>query len=253
MPRKKKERPDLDLEVYTKSGKLRKRKRKQSRNYFTQQTEDAIVEYLSSTCHERRNFLFNTHINYSLHKLAENIINTFKFYYMEVDSIDDLKHEVVAFLLQKLHKYDQTKGKAFSYFGKVTKTYLIIYNEANYKKLKQKADLDEVDEDKRVYAQITSESAGTDLIVFMESFIKYFKANMDTIFPDEKDLDIAYALLEVFKRRENLQVDNKQKLYLYLREITNQPSQNITRVVKQFKEIYKEQMNVYYLQGELDI
>jgi hypothetical protein len=101
--------------LLTKKGTVRKRKPKKSNIYFTQDTEDAILEYLKSTNPKQRNQIFNERINYAFHKLAENIIHTFKFYYTEVDTIPELQHEVVAFLLEKLHLYDQTKGKAFSY------------------------------------------------------------------------------------------------------------------------------------------
>ena len=65
-----------------------------------------------------------------------------------MDTIPELQHEVVAFLLEKLHLYKQEKGKAFSYFGTITKRYLILYNNANYKKLKDRTSVDAIDEDK---------------------------------------------------------------------------------------------------------
>jgi len=94
--------------LLTKKGTVRKRKPKQSINYFTQETENAIIEYLKLRSPKKRNKLFNEKINYAFHKLAENIIHTFKFYYTEVDTIPELQHEVVAFLLEKLHLYDQS-------------------------------------------------------------------------------------------------------------------------------------------------
>ena len=120
----------------------KKRGRKSTRMYFTHDTELAIGEYLAYNNEATRNKIFNERINYAFHKLAENIIHTFKFYYTEVNTIDELKHEVVAFLLEKLHLYKQEKGKAYSYFGTIAKRYLILYNNANYKKLKEKADVE---------------------------------------------------------------------------------------------------------------
>ena len=81
MRKAKKDLTNLDLTKYTKNGTLRKRKPKTSRNYFTQETEDAIIAYNSTDNYVERNRLFNEHINTSFHKLAENIINTFKFHY----------------------------------------------------------------------------------------------------------------------------------------------------------------------------
>jgi len=112
--------------------KKKKRGRKSTRMYFTHDTELAIGEYLASNNEATRNKIFNDRINYSFYKLAENLIHTFKFYYTEVESLEDLKHEVVCFLLEKLHYFDPTKGsKAFSYFSIVGKNYLILYNNTN--------------------------------------------------------------------------------------------------------------------------
>ena len=93
----------------TKKGTVRKRRPKQSRNYFTEDTQNAILEYLASDDDVERNKIYNERINYAFYKLVENIIHTFKFYYMEVDDIEDLKHEVITFLLEKLHLYHQSR------------------------------------------------------------------------------------------------------------------------------------------------
>ena len=112
---------------------VRKRKKKTSNVYFTKDTEDAIVEYNHSTDFEERNRIYNERIHYAFFKLTENILHTYKFYYTEVDNIEDLQHEVITFLLSKIHLFDQSKGaKAFSYFGTIAKRYLILSNQKNY-------------------------------------------------------------------------------------------------------------------------
>jgi len=252
MPRKKKEREELDPELYTKSGKLRKRRRKKSREYFTKDTEDAIVAYLKSEDPVERNRLFNEKIDYSFHKLAEFIIHTFKFYYTEMTNVEDLKHEVVAFLLDKLHHYNPEKGKAFSYFGTIAKRYLIVYNENNYKQMKIRGAIEEVDDDKKVYTEIVREGDNVELSQFIDSYVKYVDENIESLFSLEADKSIAYAVLQIFKRRENLEVFNKQHFYLYVREITGQNTSNVTKVIKTLKSVYKTQLNVIYMEGELE-
>jgi len=252
MPRRKKEKQEFDPEVYTKSGKLRKRKKKVSRQYFTQETEDAIVKYLESDDLSERNRLFNDHINYSLHKLAENIIHTFKFYYTEVDDVEDLKHEVVVFLLEKLHRYDQSQGKAYSFFGTIAKRYLIVYNENNYKKKKAKAELEDVDDDKKVYTDIVNQNADKKLQSFVNSYVRYVDLHMNDFFTTTVDQSVAIAVMEIFKRRESLEVFNKQHFYFYIREITGQSTPAITKVMKELKKIYKRLMNEEYLKGEIE-
>ena len=133
-----------------KSGRKRTKKR-----YFTEDTEAAIAEYLTSTNQDERDEIFKTRIHYPFYKLAENLIHTFKFYYTEVDDLEDLKHEVICFLLEKLDYFKPEKGtKAFSYFSIVGKNYLILYNNNNYKKKKQKVDILAADEDDGVLHQL---------------------------------------------------------------------------------------------------
>jgi hypothetical protein len=254
MPRKKTEKKEvyLDPEIYTKSGKLRKRRRKKSREYFTKDTEDAIVAYLKSDDTIERNKLFNEKIDYSFHKLAEFIIHTFKFYYTEMTNVEDLKHEVVAFLLDKLHHYNPEKGKAFSYFGTIAKRYLIVYNENNYKQMKIRGAMEEVDEDKKVYNELVRESDNVDLSSYMNSYVKHIDENIDNIFVNDIDKSIAQAVIQIFRRRENLEVFNKQHFYLYVREITGQNTANVTKVIKVLKSEYKKQLTVMYFDGELE-
>ena len=123
-------------------------KKKKRKVYFGQEVQDAIVEYNASEKASKRNQIYGTRIHAAFDKLAENIINTFKFTYFD-DPFQDVKHEVVAFMVMNMHKYDHTKGsKAFSYFSVVAKNYLILHNNNNYKKLKTHDGMDVLDKQK---------------------------------------------------------------------------------------------------------
>jgi hypothetical protein len=238
----------------TKKGTVRKRKPKKANIYFTQETEDAIIEYLLTKDTAKRNQIFNEHINYSFHKLAENIIHTFKFYYTEVDTIPELQHEVVAFLLEKLHLYNQNKGKAFSYFGTIVKRYLILYNNANYKKLKDRAPVEAIDEDKSIFIDITNN--GKELYAenapsYMKQFTKYVDKNLFSLFPKANDARIADAILELFRKSENLDIFNKKALYIYVKEMTEASTPQITKIIKRLKIIYIRKYNQYYEHGHI--
>jgi hypothetical protein len=238
----------------TKRGTVRKRKPKESNIYFTSDTEEAILEYLRTKNPAKRNEIFNSRIDYAFHKLAENIIHTFKFYYTEVNTIDELKHEVVAFLLEKLHLYKQEKGKAYSYFGTIAKRYLILYNNANYKKLKEKAAVDEVDEDKSILIELTNEETNnTSINAFVDYFVKYVDKNLFELFPKDDDARTADAVVELFRKRENLDIFNKKGIYIYIREITDQSTPQITKVIKRLKSIYKQLFSEYLEHGYVKI
>ncbi len=76
------EKKELDLNIYTKKGTLRKRKPKKSRNYFTQDTEDAIVKFVNEEDQGLRNKIYREEIHYAFTKLTENIIHTYKYYFI---------------------------------------------------------------------------------------------------------------------------------------------------------------------------
>ena len=65
-----------------------KKRRKKSKNYFTQDTEDAIVLYNNTECSKIRSKIYEREIHYAFFKLTENIIHTFKFYHTEVEKLE---------------------------------------------------------------------------------------------------------------------------------------------------------------------
>jgi len=103
------------------------KKRQTNKVYFTHETEEAIIKYNKSNNLEEREQLFREKIHAPLDKLAENVINRFKFPYME-GTFDEVKSQVVSFLVINLHKFTEDKGKAFSYFSVIAKNYLILHN-----------------------------------------------------------------------------------------------------------------------------
>lgn len=236
-----------ESELLTKTGKPRKRKPKTKNNYFTKDTEEAILKYRS--CHDpaERNKIYNEEIHYGFYKLVENIIHTFKFYYTEVDNIEDLKYEVISFLLQKLDLYNQSKGKAYSYFGTIAKRYLIIYNQKNYKKFLSKAEIkNETESEENVMnSMIDSHEPELDKLDVVELFVKYVDDNLLDLFSKEDELKVADAILEIFKKRENIDIFNKRAVFIYVREMTDAESNTITKVIKKLKTIYKDILNDY--------
>ena len=95
--------------------KKRRGRKPSKKQYFTADVDAAIQEYLASSNQAERNEIYRTRIAYAFYKLAENLIHTFKFYYTEVESLEDLKHEVCCFFLEKLDYWKPERGtKAFS-------------------------------------------------------------------------------------------------------------------------------------------
>ena len=232
----------------------RKRKKKTKNQYFTQETEDAIVRYNGSSDPEERSEIYRKDIHYGFFKLTENIIHTFKFYYTEVDNIEHLQHEVITFLLSKIHLFDPTRGaKAFSYFGTIAKRYLIIQNTQNYKKRVDKAPVEELYHDLRhSYDMDYNPTEKDDLSDFLDEYLEYCTKNIYDIFPKEKDAKVADAILEIFRKRENIDIFNKKAIYLYIREMVDVKTPHITRVADQLGVIFKDNFIFYKEYGYVD-
>jgi len=224
--------------------------KKKREPYFGMSVQDAIVRYNaldSMNDASARNKIYGEEIHKAFDKLSENIINTFKFSYFD-DGFYDVKHEVVAFMVMNLHKYDHTKGsKAFSYFSVVAKNYLILHNNNNYKKYKTHSEITTLRKQPSVLVGgDTDEDYFTDL---SRELIKYFEDTIPTMFKKKRDTDIAYSVLELLKRQEEIENFNKKALYILIREMTNVKTNEITKVVNVLKKHYKKILFEYNTTG----
>jgi DNA-directed RNA polymerase specialized sigma24 family protein len=224
----------------------RKRKAK-SKNYFTQDTEDAIVLYNSISNPEERSRIYDARIHYPFFKLTENIIHTFKFYYTEVDDIEHLQHEVIVFLLSKIHLFNPEKGaKAYSYFGTIAKRYLILSNQKNYKKRVEKAPMEDLYKDENHSYSMTDHPNKDPLSDYIDQFVEYVSENIYQLFPKQHDAEVADAILELFRKREDIDIFNKKALYIYIREMVNVKTPKITKIANRLYDIFKDNY-IFYL------
>ena len=223
-------------------------KKKKRKVYFGQEVQNAIIDYNSSEDDNERNRIYGTRIHAAFDKLAENIINTFKFTYFDY-GFEDIKHETVAFMVMNMHKYDHTKGsKAFSYFSVVAKNYLILHNNNNYKKLKTHDGMDVLDKYKNM-----NNSKEADYITLTDEIVEYFDINLNTIFKKDRDLKIGYAIIDLMKQRDDIENFNKKAIYILIREMTNVETAHITSVVNVLKKHYKKLINKYHKDGTIMI
>ena len=222
------------------------RKKSKKKLYFGPEVQDAIVRYNDSNDDSKRNKIYQTEIHQAFDKLAENIINTFKFTYFDYP-FEDVKAEVVSFLVMNMHKYDHTKGsKAFSYFSIVAKNYLILHNNNNYKRLKIHDNIDVISN--KTNQSTESEELAKDLL---KDVIEYFEENILDIFNKKRDIEVAYAIIELFKNKDEIENFNKKALYILIREMTDVNTIHITSVVNVFKKHYKKIIQQHFDVGHI--
>jgi len=224
------------------------RKRKNKR-YFTQITEIAINAYNSCDDQRMKNKIYNRFIHYPFDKLAENVIHTYKTYYFEVP-YEDVKANVVAFLNEKIHKFNGDNGRAFSYFTVIARNYLFNENNANYARMKARDGIEVIDSSRNIINEVYEKKQSEALKDFMDYYVSYMDYNVFTLFDKDRDRKIADSLTELFRTRDNLYSYNKKALYILIRERTGVQNQYITKVVGRMKIIYKE-LYLDYMMGDV--
>lgn len=234
------------------SKKIKKSKKTSTNKmYFTEETERNIILYNKEESQDVRNDIYNNGIRYPFDKLVENIFNTFKFIYFD-NSPSEIKKETVAHLVANMHKFESGKGKAFSYFSIVAKNYLILHNNGNYKRFNQHISISETPDGTTICLQ--SEDAyhkNIELSEFMKLMIEYWETNVTKIFTKERDLNIANAVIELFRNGSRIESFNKKSLYLNIRDISSCKTQQITKVINKMKQYQSIIAKAYLNRGNL--
>jgi len=238
--------------------RTRKRRSKNSaRMYFTQETEDAIIEYNNTEDLELREKIFQEKILHPFQKLVENVFNTFKFSYFETGPLD-VQKECLTHLVANMHKFDPSrksktdpdkKTKAFAYFSIIAKHYLILLNNTNYKKFNQNLEISEEREENTIQLQMDDKYyAQQEMSDFIRLMVEFWEKNAEKVFTKQRDLNIANAVIELFRNSDRAEAFNKKALYLYIRDMASCKTQQITKVINRMKQ-YHDNIQKSYIEN----
>jgi hypothetical protein len=215
-----------------------KTKKKRKNYYFTQEHEDAIVQYSNTTCIRERTELYVKWIQPAFNEMVDKIVFTYKF--TNLPNCDSLRDECKIWLMTILDKYDQSKGsKAFSYFSVITKNWFIHKVKRQQKRNRREVDYDNISKKFEEEYLSTSESYLTNREE--EEFWKLFYTELkswDVINMKENDLKVYKAIMILFESKDDIEIFNKKAIYLYLREITGLNTKQIVNSLKKFKKKY---------------
>lgn len=226
--------------------------------YFTTKTEDAIIRFNVSLDMDDREKIYREHIERPLDKLAENVINRFKFPYIN-QSFEDIKRQVVSFLVTNLHKYKQANGKAFSYLSVIAKNYLILHNSNGWKEEKRSITIsdelhdDYVQIDEMVQLEAPDEYQYDDIKEFVQLSVKFWDQNLMRIFKKKRDIQIAGAVVDLIRRADSIECFNKKYLYMLIREQTDCKTSYITKVVNKMGIYMERHLREYFSEGIINI
>ena len=227
-------------------------RKKSSLQYFTKDTENAIIEYNTIEDKLTKDRIYKERIAPAFSKLAEIVYNKWKFTYFD-DQPEDVMSEVVAYMIEKIHMYRAGKGKAFSYFTIVARNYLILNNNANYKRYKDTDIMSAMPENWDTENGFRDEVRNEDHKSFNKRMLVYWDKHLEVFFTKKRDIQIADAILELFRRAEYIENFNKKSLYLLVREMTGYPTHYITKVVNKMKDKQMELYNEFDREGDIQV
>jgi hypothetical protein len=227
------------------------RKRK-SKRYFTKITEIAINAYNNCDNQHLKNKIYNRFIHYPFDKLSENVIHTYKTYYFD-DPYEDVKANVVAFLNEKIDRFDGANGRAFSYFTVVARNYLFNENNKNYERMKSRENIDAIDLNRNITNEVIHQQIQEEKSDFIDHYVDYIDEHLYDLFLKDRDRAIADSINELFRNRIDLYSYNKKALYILIRERTGVDTQYITKVINKMKSIYTELYYEYNQNGFLSM
>jgi hypothetical protein len=208
------------------------------KQYFTQETEDAICRYIQSTDYAEKSRIYNTSIKKPFEKIVENWI--FKLQaWKYTESYVELSNDTITFLCERLSKYVHANGKAFSYFSVIARNYLILFIKKKHQKIKNNVDTENIDIERNLINEEAYKEFVEETYDFVEEFIKYIDSNLPILFESQKEMSVADSVLELFRTRDNIENFNKKALYILIRERTGLKTQIITKTVNDIKVLYE--------------
>lgn len=217
---------------------------KQTKLYFTLDTQHAIQEYLTCETSQQRDRIYRSRIKPAFEKLAENLI--FMYGFKGKEPYELLRDDCVTFLFEKMGKFDPEYGsKAFSYFNIVARRWLINQSKARVTSLKRHMSLD----DKYTLGPIekkTIENYDTVRAPDEQMIINERLAEITTILErikskvtnknEKKCID---AIIQVFSHVDDLDLLNKRAIFVYLRSISGLSPKHLTVALSSIKKHYR--------------
>jgi hypothetical protein len=231
----------------------RGRKRKNDM-YFGPNEEEAVINFLESEDETERNLIFNEWLKAPLDKMIESIIRRYKLY-RKGETFEELHSDTVSFLMTKVHKFERGRGKkAYSYFGTISKNYilgLLIKDEKHMKQTTSYEDMsDNLEERPDLTYVIDNETTSMD--EFIKSLCDGIKEELnDEDLPPKKRLNenerkVGYALIDILDNWETAfdsmnggSKYNKNSVLETMRNYTNLSTKDIRLAMKRFKELYE--------------
>ncbi len=213
--------------------------------YFNAGTQDAIMEFKAETDKKKRDQIYVKRILPAFEKLAENLINVYRFQVMYA-SKGELQSACVNFLYDTIPKFDAARGsRAFGYFNVIAKHWLIVECKKSAKQQRvlchiddsesmSQSDNDQIENYKHVLSP-------EDQCIDHESKIKVgmVMKELKGCLQSEDEKRFFQHIQSILANAEDLDFHNKRAVMAYLREMTHAQPKKLSSMLSNLKRYYK--------------
>lgn len=158
--------------------------------------------------------------------------------------------ECVSFMIEKMPLFDQTRGKAFTFFTVVARNFVLNELNKGIKHNEKFTSLNYENKDKQQIALLDQYShnfwtvyqqakKNADIVSkTMENLILFIKQQFIKTRKTQGQVKICWALIQIMQDSQQLIQFNKKIVFLYIRQLTNESSKTISMVLKQLTKYY---------------
>ena len=213
---------DSSVEIPVKKKRGRKPNPENTKNYFSEVEEAAVLRYCNSNDDIEKNRIYNQYLHAPFVKMVESLIKRYMLF-VPGESFEDTRDETLAHLISKLHYYNpNNKTKAYSYYGTICKNHLIHDNPQEF---------DEINLNQKVIQ--------TTIIEIEKMLVEPERFSLN-----ENDVKVGYALLELLNNWEDIFQNLKSKKYnkncvdSFIKEMTQLTTKPIRDAKKKYAVLY---------------
>ena len=191
-------------------------------NYFTEETDKAVVAYQNTEDERERNRIFNNHLYVPLKKICEVYANSIDHNYVD-DDLEDRINDCLAHLVTSaIYKFNPQSGKAYSYFSVSAKFFFMQLNMKGYAKAKSNRGFKPLDGVDGIDETIEQDEYSNMFIERYYAFREWFIMHLPNIYYPKKIKEHMFWVLDF--------MDNFDEVTDYLK----------LRVAEKFRERYPE-------------
>ena len=214
--------------------------------YFHAGTHDAIVKFQYEQDLNAKELIYLEEIRPAIEKLVDNLL----FIHTAGTNIphEELRSDCISFLYETLKKFDASRGsKAFSYFNVVAKNWIVVKTRQKQKYSRRHMSID----DKAVqleFESIMTMQPDFDLRSHAERKLAQTK-QLNSLFSEIKtklesanELLCIEAIINLFSNIDNIDLFNKRAIFVYIREMTNLTSKQVSISMSAIRRHYRDSM-----------